>query len=97
MDLFGTVWSHMVLYGPICSHMLLGIQSALFLGAQSQMIPHCLAWSRMVPHSPKMVFNQFYLFDSFPVSNETFPAGGGGGGWVGESNRNKEHLSLSLS
>ena len=27
-----------------------------------------------------MVFNQvFFLFDSFPVSNETFPAGGGGG------------------
>ena len=37
---------------------------------------------------------QFILFVSFPVSNETFPAGVGG--WLDQSG-NKANLSLSLS
>ena len=38
-----------------------------------------------------MVFNQFFWFYSFTVSNETFPAGGSG--WVAGSNGDKDHLS----
>ena len=43
---------------------------------------------------PKMVFNKFCLFDSFPVSIETFFAGGWG--WVAGSNGNKANISVSL-